>query len=355
MRGFPPARAGLVPALGVVIACGGSVSQGESAAQTSPVCDYYYNVLYGTVCSGPAMPSVELLRVQARFDEICSNILALPGTENTAQQLDACASALAAQGCNMNAATVPTPAECTVTGALATGSACESGFQCASGSCAPSAGDAGDGNSTLQRCGTCQATIASGQPCSADSGSTGRCETGTVCDYSVHKPVCRPIVYGDVGAACGSPAAPCKPGLYCDNMARQCTAQQDEGAVCLQPEACKASLVCVASGNERPRCQNPGQVGASCESNMECAPSLGCDPTRGCVAVTWVKSGEPCNGAALCLVGSCPQADGVPNGVCPAIVPDGQDCTAGDTAHTCDTLSECVNGRCQLIASTPCR
>jgi hypothetical protein len=337
-----------------VIACGGAVSKGETAALQEPsVCDYYYNVLYGSVCSGPAVPSVELQRVQARFDQICGNILALPGAETSAGQLNACASALAAQGCDMNAATAPTPTECTVTGTLPSGAACESGFQCASGSCLPAASDAGSGNSTLQRCGTCAASIAVGQPCSS---AGGQCEPGTICDHTVHKPVCTPVVYGDVGASCGSAARLCKTGLYCDSLARQCTAQQDEGAVCMQAEACKAPLVCLSNGgNNRPRCQNPGRVGASCFTNTDCATGLGCDPTLGCVTVTWVKSGEPCNQAALCLVGSCPQVAGVPNGVCPAIVADGQACTPGDTAKTCDTLSECVNGHCQLMASSACQ
>jgi hypothetical protein len=96
-------------------------------------------------------------------------------------------------------------------------------------------------------------------------------------------------------------------------------------------------------------------------SDFDCAVPLGCNNMT-CGPVTWVDGGQPCGGAARCLVGVCPSAGTSPSGqVCPLVIADGQACDPTDSTTTCDAYARCVSssdagggGTCVLSDTTAC-
>lgn len=193
------------------------------------------------------------------------------------------------------------------------GAGCYHDFECASRSCKKL------GSTT---CGTCEARLALGQPCTA-FGS--RCVTGAYCDQTQ----CRVRIEGALGAGCGD-ALGCGYELWCDTTMSQCVAPRDvgqpggNGGNC-QSVGCKPELSCVAG-----LCRAGGGLGAACGTfgDLPCEVGLGCNTgLHQCVVVSRVANGQGCEGLHLrCVDGSCQGSEILPR-VC---VPDRfTDCASG--------------------------
>jgi hypothetical protein len=325
--------------LGLVVACGGSTKDNGT---TAGPCNRLFDVSYNS-CTPTKLPAAEVSRVRSRFDQLCANALGLPGVTLVGDKLNACVDSYQSAGCGGLSAT---PAACQTPGTRGSGAPCISGLQCQSGNCAMTATFSSDGGSSSSPCGACQAAIPNGQPCGSGQGS---CVVGSQCDFGSTNSTCVVVVAGDVGATCGSTAAICKNGLYCDVTNHKCVTQGGAGAACAgSSAACTPPLVCL--GAAAPTCQDRGQAGASCRTDSECAAQLGCDPMRGqCGAIGWASSGQACGGLVRCLVGTC-----TGNQTCSLVIGDGQPCVSGDIAKTCDTFASCMGGTCGLAGSAMC-
>jgi hypothetical protein len=320
-----------------VAACGGTTA-GPSGGSSS--CDRYFSTLFDK-CQNLPPPAGEVARIRARFDQLCANALALPGTSVTATSLDACTSAIESSGCNADQAQV-----CKFgPGTLADGSKCVSSAQCMSDTC--SAGQpVGDGGVGVVLCGTCVA----GQPC-----GSAVCPVNTICTMNGASGSCQPITFGDAGAACDYVVSLCKPGLVCNQASNACAAPGAAGSPCRTASDCEGSLVCPISTSGAPSsCQQPGGAGSACQSDSDCGKGLGCDYiAHQCGTVTWASAGQPCGPAVRCLVGYCPLNGTATSGTCQKVIADGQPCSTSDSTQTCDTLSECL-GTCRLLGSSSC-
>ncbi len=334
-------------------------------------------------CNGIVLPEGELARVRARFEQVCLNEMALPGSGITPAILEACASATDASPCDAS------PVECMFFGTLPGGAPCNESFQCQSGYC--------DGTFVFKpieqgteygpaTCGTCAAPLAVGQICyDPDPNSPpirGDCPANTTCARTSCPTngcpsTCTPLLDGDVGASCDSlDLYSCKTGLYCDPETGQCASPRISGASCdykvppggppYEPYAgvCAAPLSCVGDPDAA-TCTTKAAMGGSCQADWACAPGLGCilapcaqrgvisngcSATGTCGSVTWVSAGQPCDSSSTrCLVGSCigvedwvfpaPPDGGPFPGTCPQIVADGQSADTGLTYSTCDTFA----------------
>lgn len=358
-------------------------------------------------CTGIVLPESEVARVRARFEQVCLNEMALPGSGITPASLEACASASDASPCDAQLV------ECTFFGTLPGGAPCNESFQCQSGFC--------NGTFVLNSieqgteygpttCGTCDAPLAVGQICfDPDPNSPpirGACPANTTCartscPTNACPSTCTPLAQGDVGASCdGGDLYPCKTGLYCDPQTAQCASPGISGASCEynvlpggDPYApyegvCAPPLSCVGDPDAA-TCTTTNAVGGPCQADWDCAPGLGCilqpcaergvvangcSGTGTCGSVTWVSAGQPCDySSTRCLVGSCigdenrvfpaPPDGGPFPGTCPQIVADGQSADTGSTYSTCDTFAEPFSaaapdggsGTCVLRDSFACK
>jgi hypothetical protein len=390
-------------------------SEGGDASVVAPnvlaVCDHYFAAnqlvlppltrwaeLGGrSGCNGIVLPESETARLRARFEQVCLNEMALPGSGITPASLEACAAAIDASPCNAP------PVECMFFGTRPGGAPCNENFQCQSGSC--------DGTFVLRPieqgaeygptiCGTCEAPLAVGQICNSPA-INGSCPANTTCTGSPAPATCTPLVQGDVGASCdGFDFYQCKTGLYCDPQTGQCAYPRVSGASCdynVPPNGppsesyigvCAAPLSCVGDPDAA-TCTTEGSMGGFCQGDSDCAPGLGCilEPcaergmlSNGCTAsgtcgsVTWVSAGQPCDYTSTrCLVGSCigtedwafpAPLDGGPfPGTCPQVVADGQSADTGSTYSTCDTFAQPFSptapdggsGTCLLLDSVVCK
>jgi hypothetical protein len=322
-----------------------SAVHGELSQAGLAACDHYYAAQYAR-CDGPTLPASENARVLARFEQVCENEAALPGSGVTAASLEACASALDASPCELPEGP---PVACNFSGSLPGGSVCTDGLQCQSGACSGTVSYSPGGPTAPFTCGTCAPAAVVGQACnSAGCQATAVCITA---DTSAAQPnyACVAVEQGAVGAACDGISSICKPGLYCSEQTRTCEKLAVLGAPCGDlgdPGGCVAPLGCGPSST----CVS-GHSGAPCVDDTECAPGLGCVPvgsaSRECSPITWAGPGESCTDAVRCLVGSW-----CDSGTCPTVVPDGQSCTV---ASTCDTFAECFQGTCTLLDAVICR
>lgn len=338
-------------------------------------CDHYFDANYSR-CGGPVLPAAEMDRIRARFQQICASQLALPGSGVTEANLEACASALDVSACQFPAGQ---PIACDFHGTLLGGATCTDNVQCVSGQCQGTQLFSPDGPVGPVTYGTCAPVVAVGQVCAQGSFSAG-CPQGAVCitadTTGSTLASCVEVAQGDVGATCDDLSAKCKPGLYC--AGETCAPLAGSGAACGDgpsrwPGGCVAPYGC---GDTPSTCRS-GSTGATCVSDQECAPGLGCipGPCSGsiarigcsaygqCAAISWAAPEQPCSDLVRCLVGSCvfvgtsgpgngQDADGgLAAGTCPTVVPDGQPCTV---ASTCDTFSQCFQGKCTLLDGVVC-
>jgi hypothetical protein len=315
---------------------GGTVSSG--------VCDDFFAVYTGTACGITTLPTTGLDGLKSRFATYCAALINLPGTGFDATHLETCLTALKGAGCDIERADdldvcKPTP------GTLASGAACLSSNQCASGSCATMRVDGG-----YSACGQCAASAQLGQSCDPSSASVA-CVSGTACDST--SKTCVAISIGGVGAPCGTGTQDCMSGLRCEYQQTGSTCMQpaSQGMSCT-PSGCVKGLRCDPTNNT---CAPPGQQGAACMYNSDCAVGFGCAlATHVCTAMTYGGPGSPCDGATeRCFTGSCP-AGGADAGtsVCPTVIADGQPCPM--PGGTCDSFAECIGGVCIIQNTQTC-
>ncbi len=360
-----------------------------STAVTTPTaaCDDYFAAQYARGCGGPALPPDELTRIRARFEKVCQNQYALPGSGITPATLEACASALDKFPCELPAGQPPA---CTFQGSLPGGAPCNEGFQCESGQCQGTGYGGPDGPIGPTTCGKCVPAVTVGQVCGQGNFSAG-CPANASCftnDTSAAMPTytCVAPTYGDVGATCDDLTALCKEGLYCAAQTGQCAPFAKAGAPCGDgakppgdPGGCAPPLACV--GDPGMASCSLGATGAFCLDDQDCAPGLGCIPGPcapsgtlvriGCAAsgtcgpVTWSGAGQPCNPpTTLCLVGSCSDEvslrpppispeGGLYPGTCGRVIADGQAADDGNVYATCDTFAEPFQANYQFMSGVP--
>jgi hypothetical protein len=286
-------------------------------------------------------PQSEITRVQGIFETICAQEEALPGSGVTDADLSACASAIQAAGCEANFEQITA---CQFSGTLAAGAACSDGTECQSGNCSITLGTGGSEPS----CGKCTKAAAVGQPCGTANVS---CVAGSACaEPGETGGTCQPITFGGPGAPCEMPDQECASGSTCQvtlgsgTNTSKCAALGGMGASCLDSSDCKSPLGCPAG-----KCAPRSGAGGACNSDGDCTSGLACDDvTRKCAAVTWVSAGASCGPLTLCLVGECSEAK------CPTVIPDGHACEPTSMTAVCDTLSSCVNGKCELPGAIAC-
>jgi len=329
-----------VLAVTVGVACGGSAKSGSANSASASACDHLFQATIGCT-SGPIPPTSEQGREQGRFEQACGSSLTQPGVTYTAEDVDACASALESN-CN---ATCSIPA-----GTLASGAPCTSGDQCQSGFCGRSVAS--------NACGTCSTPITNGDSC-----LEGMCVPGSVCspttlgDSSAASAAgtCVAATNGGQGAPCDGNGPQCGPELYCDfgTSTPMCKPLGGQGAACAGSTACKWPLVCVGlsgsilAAGPPGTCQSQGGSGAACSSDTDCASPLACNAGK-CGSVTWVQPGQPCPLASdRCIVGAGGCTEIVVGGSgpkppqCLTVIADGEPCNPEDATSTCDVFSNC--------------
>jgi hypothetical protein len=154
-------------------------------------CDAYYAAQSGC-CGGPSLPAAEAARQLARFEQVCQNEAALPGSGITAASLAACASALGAAGCDATSE----PAACLFHGALPADTACNDGVQCQSGDCVGTTSITPEGPFGPYTCGFC----APGAPAAIAWGPLVECPDSEGCSSGS----CSSITWASSGEPCGS-------------------------------------------------------------------------------------------------------------------------------------------------------
>jgi hypothetical protein len=158
----------------------------------------------------------------------------------------------------------------------------------------------------------------------------------------------------------------CCPDLTCGSEAVCC---KDTNQTCLSNDDCCGDNTCRPNpsglGN---RCLPPGDLGAECQEDADCAGTLVCDLATGACLVV---QGEPCVDDADCVSGLCDEYTGICIGDC---LVDGSGCAestdccsgfcdpytlscvaaAGDGAP-CTVAEHCASGQCgcQGICETP--
>jgi hypothetical protein len=324
----------------------------STTASNEEACDKYFNAAFSDRCSSGSVSSERRGQIQTRFRDVCKKGLAAPGTGLTADYLDKCGNALAAQSCGAN----ETPKECAVpVGTLADGSACSDSSQCKTSYCKKSSTSSGDAGSSTQTadCGMCAATVPEGGDCS----NGGRCVTDTSCKSSESPggggtSICAKDVENDIGGACDFASQRCKSNLTCDLETQKCVALGAAGAECFtssdcqQPDLGCAAKVCKARVGE----------GAACTSTGECQTQLGCNPaTKTCGKSPTAKSGAPCDSFTVCDTGRCNADMETGKGTCPTLIPDGQACTADSRTAVCDEFAECTDGICKVEDPAVCK
>jgi hypothetical protein len=333
-----------------------SACRSSQTTSSLAACDHIFDVLY-VQCAQAMPPADAIAHWRQRYEQVCQRGLALPGLGVTPEQLSACATQVAADGCRISGELNA----CLKPGRLGGDASCSNSLQCQSNSCSkPYLFNPDSGTSSMLACGSCDPAIPVGQPCGRSV--PGQCTPGSQCDFvSGTAASCVAVSAGTIGAPCNSGAglSTCKPGLHCDPYYRTCRAPGGAGAQCLlDPAACAYPLTCLAGPQGTPAsastCQNPEEAGAPCHQDSDCMKGLVCDSASGgCAPATWAGSGQPCSATARCLVGTCPT--GSASNRCPVVIADGQPCSSQNpTGGTCDAFASCVNGVCSLAQSAAC-
>lgn len=334
-------------------------SSNNDGGGTGGACQSYANALvaYEQRCTGDIDPSQQSA-IAARYAQLCTGALSLPGVPDISSQLSTCASNLGSAACNASTNQVD-GCDIETNGTLDDGAACAIGTECKSGDCQISTSGLDDDGGAAPTCGKCKAAVADGADCS----NGGVCVTGDTCVYSSQdggfSGVCqKKTAPGGAGATCTT-ADDCKSPNYCSfgtNETGTCTAPAASGETCGSNNECAAGLVC--TGQTSRTCGQPVGEGGACFSG-ECAAGLACDySSNTCAKIQFGAAGATCDGVTLrCSRGECKIAatsggDGgsVPTtGVCPTIIADGQPCDDTSTTTTCDEFASCVNGTCVLV------
>jgi hypothetical protein len=348
-----------------VVGCGGSTSPPSPSSELgTTACDHYVAAVFGVTCNwGASLPASEIARLQQTFAPVCQHAEHAPGSTLTDAQLDACASALEAQ-CAQLFPYPPLPDACAFRGSLAGGESCSASTQCESGFCGfPTAGAGTDGGASdaglpAGACGVCVAPAAVGQPC-----PYGLCVTGASCQQGLTSMqyTCASDVPGGAQGKCGQATGACQSNLVCEYDSGLCEPTQPvgAGAVCFDAAGnvlhpCNPGLFCSMTGT----CTAPLPAGHACTANGDtCQSGLAClggDCMTGtCTAPTWVDDGQPVTTkTSICLHGLTDCSVG---GTCPALIPNGQPCDPLSATTTCDDLSQCVNGTCQVVGALGCQ
>jgi hypothetical protein len=350
-----PTMRALASSIGSLLAI--SACRTGTTNSTKTACDHVFDVLY-VQCAQATPPADEIARQRQRYEQVCERGLALPGIAVTPEQLSACATQVAADGCRISGAL----AACLRPGTLGGDASCVDSLQCQSNSCSkPFLFNPDSGTSTMLACGSCEALIPVGQPCG--SSVQGLCAPGAQCVSGARASgTCVAAGGGEIGEPCGSApigssTSSCNPGLFCDSYG-MCAVPEDAGAQCFESIQCAYPLSCIVADPSRPgassTCQSPHPAGALCQQDSDCAKGLACDSTTGrCAPLTWTGSGQPCSETAHCLVGNCPT--GSAGSKCPVVIPDGQPCRAQNSpAMTCDAFASCVDGVCSMAHGVAC-
>ena len=258
-------------------------------------------------CSPPYLVGTygDLKTCQDRLVLACATEAALPGTGLGKTSLGACADALGAATCDdLFAGTVPA---CQPKGTLATGAACGSSVQCASGFCR---------TPETSFCGKCDVRAAEGAACDSDDA----CQFPLACSES---------------GRCARPSA--------------------EGEFCNETKPCKSGALFCASDNT---CKRPSAEGKACNRSgnaplQPCDIGFSCRPSANgvCRAIRLVATGMPCgvspSGSTVVL---CAGSGSCVKNVCQPPGDDGQVCTVsplGDSGG-CLAPALCLEGRCKL-------
>jgi hypothetical protein len=358
-----------------ILACGG-ISEGQTpdltppastppSADLSAACRAFFKGTQALAqrCGAPTRPEL----VEEAYVLSCVALASLPGSSVTVATLDASTAMMAGQvGCGepsgLSHQGVVMPAS---SGTLPLGASCQSGMQCASGSCSKQVSGAAG-------CGVCQQIHALGESCAPPVHA---CDKATVC----REGVC--VWPGpELGSSCVNYGAePCGPGFNCISppdsiLDGVCELRPGLGQPCNAAEQidCQHGLACIqglcvqrqpdgASCSEHLSCQNychdgvcqsplpNAQQGEDC-SFHSCAPGLFCSEMEVCQAVGVASAGDVCGYQVRCSEGllcSRGYLQGDPKDRCVPEPGPGQPCQD----LQCDSMSHCTQSN--LAAGQP--
>jgi hypothetical protein len=348
-----------------------SAEVGDDAAEagTRDVCGAFFDAFVacevplvpGGAILSPLAPASEVARIRGRYETVCAEVMALPGTVFTASAVAACTAAIQSEGCLSGEAD---PA-CSFSGTSTAGLSCVAALkeQCGEGCVLSTPTDAG--------------TFTLRPPCPLspiDDSNNNACGPRAICvspaapqiDGGPRPDTCIAVTIVGAGQGCAAYGELCDTGTYCWSPSGMgtdwtCTPAGNAGDSCPLEQvaaklpvtgSCAAPLFCsVPDDAGAGTCQTPGGLGASCQHDSDCAAGLGCVPPTApppiatCRPVTFVAPGETCGGSLRCLQGDCiPSEEG---GTCSAVIADGQPCQT-NTGAPCDVYATCVNGTCTL-------
>ena len=177
---------------------------GGASAPVTPeaACEHQFRVHVERCIEGRIAPAT-IASARTRYVADCATTLGLSGSTRTADEVEACASAVEAEECGVIAEFLPA---CTPkAGTLATGSACNVDGQCQSGYCELRAEGKG--------CGVCAAPPAEGEGCSAERPACALAPSAWAC--RTKRTSCTRVTYADENAACNGFDIQCRPGFIC--------------------------------------------------------------------------------------------------------------------------------------------
>jgi hypothetical protein len=302
-----------------VLAC-----NGQTTLPAATACAQYFEARYANpYCGDLLLPATEVAREEARFIQICTTELGLPGVRATAPEFAALAAQLSTAcflvsfGTSYN---LPP-------GDLGADAACSDDLQCESQICAWDA--------------------------PPDGGTSG-------CKTCYDLPPASPVT--DAARPVSTPACEltqeCPAGLYCSPLTLTCTTPVGIGSPCGIGDAygivCAPPLFCVAGTCATQRSSR----GGLCLSDGDCIAGFACGPGNQCGAASWGTAGDPCTsdrmGLSRCLVGQCSFSEFSSGGTCPTVLVDGAVCDPNDTSRTCDVFASCINGACEPEDANTC-
>ncbi len=236
------------------------------------------------------------------------------------------------------------------------GNACTLGDKCAGGVCTPGGG--------LLSC-------EDGNPCTADSCSAGQgcvhvasngdCDDGNLCTVGEHcvdgKCQHEGLLDCDDDSICTTDS--CDPLKGCLHLLNKVPC--DDGNICTLGDKCQLgqclggqALVC-NDGNPCTDDSCAPEVGCQFLANADpCSDENACTEGDGCVA-GWCKPGAPldCDDGDPCTDDSCDAALGCVHQTNTDFQTDPDNC--GQCGHVCSAVSDCVGGKCLLLAGQPCQ